>query len=85
MDATEAANVPFVRAFRVDAIPHVAFITPDAEVKTALVGAVPKKILEEDMQALAANKPLPYEGYDAFEDMSHFPLNKVYSACKLTN
>jgi hypothetical protein len=41
-----------VGAFRVDAIPHVAFVTTSAEVKTALVGAVPQKILDDDMEAL---------------------------------
>jgi hypothetical protein len=41
-----------VRRFRVDGIPHIAFIDPKNEVKTALVGAVPKKILDQDVVAL---------------------------------
>lgn len=42
-----------VKRFRVDGIPHIAFLTPDAEVKTALVGAVPKSLLQEEVSALA--------------------------------
>ena len=41
-----------VKMFGVDAIPHVAFITNKAEVQTALVGAVPKKIMTEEVSAL---------------------------------
>lgn len=41
-----------VKIFGVDAIPHVAFITNKAEVQTALVGAVPKKIMVEQVSAL---------------------------------
>jgi hypothetical protein len=36
----------------VDGIPHVAFVTPSAEVKTALIGAVPPVVIEEDIAAL---------------------------------
>lgn len=52
IDGGDPANSAVVGQFRVDAIPHVAFVTPSAEVKTALVGAVPQRVLEEDMQAL---------------------------------
>ncbi len=41
-----------VKMFGVDAIPHVAFITNKAEVQTALVGAVPKQIMTEEVSAL---------------------------------
>ena len=52
IDGSNPGNGRLVSAFRVDAIPHVAFVTPETEVKTALVGAVPKKVLEQDMEAL---------------------------------
>ena len=52
IDGSNPRNGRLVSAFRVDAIPHVAFVTPETEVKTALVGAVPKKVLEQDMEAL---------------------------------
>ena len=35
-----------------DGIPHVAFMTKDAKVLTALVGAVPGSILNSDIAAL---------------------------------
>ena len=41
-----------VDAFRVDGIPHIAFITKDARVETALIGAVPEKYLQENMKSL---------------------------------
>ena len=41
-----------VKLFGVDAIPHVAFLTNKAEVQTALVGAVPKQIMTEEVTAL---------------------------------
>lgn len=41
-----------VNEFKVDGIPHVAFLNREAEVKTALVGAVPKSLLEADLNAL---------------------------------
>ena len=53
LDGTNPRYGNVVGAFRVDAIPHVAFVTPSLEVKTALVGAVPKKILEQNMEALS--------------------------------
>jgi hypothetical protein len=36
----------------VDGIPHIAFLSNQAEVKTALIGAVPNKILQSDFVAL---------------------------------
>lgn len=41
-----------VKMFRVDGIPHLAFIGSDQEVKTALVGSVPKPILKDQITAL---------------------------------
>ena len=41
-----------VKRFRVDGIPHLAFIGSNQEVKTALVGSVPKTILKDQMLAL---------------------------------
>ena len=83
IDGSSPRNADMVKRFGVDAIPHVAFLTPQAEVQTALVGAVPKKILVEEATALVQNQPLPYEGYDAFEESSHFPMEDVTKACRL--
>lgn len=51
----------------------MALINKDGEVKTALIGKVPKRVLEADIDALISNggQDLPYLGYDAFEDEDH--------------
>jgi hypothetical protein len=41
-----------VRRFRVDGIPHLAFIGSNQEVKTALVGSIPKTVLKDEIVAL---------------------------------
>ena len=83
LDGTDPSNAEFVGKFKVDGIPHVAFITSKAEVKTALVGAVPPKVLVSDIKALLKNEELPYEGYDAFEDQSHFPFKDLSNLCSI--
>jgi len=68
IDGANVANAKLVTLFRVDGIPHMAFIDQDTAVRTTLVGAVPKEIVREDINALLERKtgPLPYEGFDAF-------------------
>lgn len=70
-DGGSAQAAELVDRFRVDGIPHLALITRDGEVKTALIGKVPRSVIEADLDALLSQNPqqaLPYEGYDAFED-----------------
>lgn len=69
-DTPAAADL--VEKFRVDGIPHFALISRDGEVRTALIGKVPKRVMEADLEALLSDKALPYEGYDAFEDEDHY-------------
>eukprot|EP01038_Epipyxis_sp_PR26KG_P007431 gene7431-10127_t len=83
IDGVNKRNSALVDKFRVDGIPHLAFIDRNTEVKTALVGAVPSKIVNEDLLALLKDQPLPYEGYDAFEGESHFPFNNEAKICKV--
>jgi len=45
-------NWPLVEAFGVDAIPHLALVDANGDVETALIGPVPKHILEADLDAL---------------------------------
>lgn len=68
-----ADNRDLVDTFRVDGIPHLALINTEGEVKTALIGKVPKRVLEADIDALIRDggQDLPYLGYDAFEDEDH--------------
>jgi len=82
INGAKRENSKLVDAFRVDGIPHIAFITKDARVETALIGAVPEKYLQENMNSLVKGKALPYEGYDAFEEESHYLYNKEGSFCQ---
>ena len=72
-----------VDAFRVDGIPHVALLGADMELKTSLVGAIPRQVVEQDIVALANQAPLPYQGTDPFEGDSHFVLGDAQAMfCK---
>jgi len=83
IDGANPKNSELVGRFHVDGIPHVAFISKEAEVKTALVGAVPKQILKDDITALLEKRAaLPYEGFDAFQN-EHFPLSSYASSCSI--
>ena len=66
IDGGDAAMAPFVELFGVDGIPHLAFISARGEVLTALIGLVPRDALRANVDALVADRPLPYLGYDAF-------------------
>lgn len=73
INGDSATNADLVDRFRVDGIPHLALISKEGEVKTALIGKVPKQVIEADLDSLLiGQKALPYEGYDAFEDEDHF-------------
>eukprot|EP01035_Chromulina_nebulosa_P017878 gene17878-23494_t len=83
IDGSNPANSKLVETFRVDGIPHIAFISDQTEVKTALVGAVPKEVLKSEIEALITNKDLPYLGYDAFEEESHIIIRDKSKFCNL--
>lgn len=71
LDGTDPDNSELVSQFRVDGIPHLAFISAKAELQTALIGAIPPATLNSEMEALAKGLKLPYIGYDALEGESH--------------
>jgi thiol-disulfide isomerase/thioredoxin len=52
LDGTKKTNIDLVGRFKVDGIPHMAFMSKNNEVETALIGAVPKKIMKENLDAL---------------------------------
>ena len=62
----------YVESFGVDAIPHLALVSSKGDVETALIGPVPKKAIEADLDVLIQNaksnqdQPLPYKIFDAF-------------------
>lgn len=43
---------PLIEAFGVDAIPHLAMVSSDGDVETALIGPIPKQILEADLDGM---------------------------------
>ncbi|CAE7373779.1 AXR1 [Symbiodinium microadriaticum] len=65
----------WTREFRVDGIPHIAFVLPDRRVVTALIGNLPREVLVANIEALAAVSKdgtqelpqLPYVMFDAFD------------------
>ena len=79
LDGTNPRNAALVDKFRVDGIPHVAFIGADKELKTSLIGAAPPTVIEKDIKALINKQELPYAGLDAFEGDDHHLLNDVQS------
>jgi thiol-disulfide isomerase/thioredoxin len=82
INADEDTAWPYIEAFGVDAIPHMALVSSEGDVETALIGPVPASVLRGDFDALlenaskasssppdnkeASKQPLPYVMYDAF-------------------
>ena len=60
----DARNAQLVRLFGVDAIPHIALISPTApkgrQLQAVLVGDVPEPVLDADLRALADGEPPPW-------------------------
>jgi len=64
LDAEKPENAKLVGYFRVDAIPHLAFIDGDKVLQTTLTGYLPKKVMAKQLEAFAARRQLPYCGPD---------------------
>lgn len=67
----------WTREFRVDGIPHIAFVLPDRRVITALIGNLPEDVLRANLEAFVEVSkeattmelpPLPYVMFDAFDN-----------------
>ncbi|CAM9753830.1 unnamed protein product [Ectocarpus sp. 4 AP-2014] len=71
VDGSAEKNYDLVDAFRVDGIPHLAMVNGNGEVETAIIGAVPKDVVVDDIKALLAGRPLPFKGFDMFEGEDH--------------
>lgn len=78
---------PYLEAFRVDAIPHLALVSADGVVETSLIGPTPKSVLEADLNTLLENakqtsqqephhQALPYVMLDVFANSPE--LRKVH-------
>jgi thiol-disulfide isomerase/thioredoxin len=82
IDGSNPRNADLVDRFRVDGIPHVALVTPKAEIVTSLVGAVPKSVLEGDLRALIQGEEMPFVGYDPFPDSGVGPASRTLFCAK---
>ena len=80
VDGSNPANTDLVGRFHVDGIPHLAFLDAKGIAQTSLIGAVPKPILREELNALVTGKPLPYSGMDVKGEM---PLDLEKGVCAL--
>lgn len=65
LDAEKEENADLVNKFRVDAIPHFAFIDADRNLRTTITGYLPKGVMQKQLDALAAGADqLPFCGPD---------------------
>lgn len=55
IDGDKEAAWPYIEAFGVDAIPHLALVSANGNVETALIGPIPKHVLEADLDMLIKN------------------------------
>jgi len=68
---------PLISLFGVDSIPHLALISGEGDVETALIGPMSRNVLRADLDALlnkhddckaGCHDDLPYKMFDAFSD-----------------
>jgi len=52
--------LPELLKYRVDGIPHFVYLNQKAETIAQTIGEIPRNILEENLDALIAENPLPY-------------------------
>jgi thiol-disulfide isomerase/thioredoxin len=55
VNADQGSAWPLVERFGVDAIPHLAMISAEGDVETALIGPIPRGVLRADLDALLDN------------------------------
>ncbi|KAA8495495.1 Thiol:disulfide interchange protein TxlA-like [Porphyridium purpureum] len=66
-DAPE--NQDLVSQFRVDGIPHISFIYGGKRIPdTTFIGLVPADVMTQQIDALRARAPLPYQGLELYSD-----------------
>jgi hypothetical protein len=67
INGDDPSAYPYIQALGVDAIPHLALVTADGYVQTALIGPIPKHILQEDFNAMVHKSiTLPHTMLDVF-------------------
>lgn len=79
VNGDDGANWPLIQLFGVDSIPHLALLSGEGDVETALIGPMSRNVLRADLDALLEERDdckgdavpvcradLPYTMFDAF-------------------
>lgn len=86
INGDDGKNWPLIQLFGVDAIPHLALLSDEGDVETALIGPMSRNVLRADIDALLTKKEnceatpvchedLPYKMYDAFSNRESRRIN----------
>jgi hypothetical protein len=81
-----------VSRLHIDGIPHFAFLNAAGEIEGALVGAVPEKILDDQISALVKTQSLPYSSSELIAEVTAdgtlkkltLPVDATAAACSTT-
>ncbi len=87
VNGDDGKNWPLIQLFGVDAIPHLALLSVEGDVETALIGPMSRNVLRADIDALltkrencgeaapVCHEELPYKMYDAFSNRESRRIN----------
>eukprot|EP00984_Skeletonema_dohrnii_P006754 scaffold2408_cov123-Skeletonema_dohrnii-CCMP3373.AAC.5 len=86
INGDDGKNWPLIQLFGVDAIPHLALLSDEGDVETALIGPMSRNVLRADIDALltkrenceaasVCHEELPYKMYDAFSNRESRNIN----------
>lgn len=87
VNGDDGRNWPLIQLFGVDAIPHLALLSEEGDVETALIGPMSRNVLRADIDALltkrencgeaapVCHEELPYKMYDAFSNRESRRIN----------
>lgn len=86
VNGDDGKNWPLIQLFGVDAIPHLALLSDEGDVETALIGPMSRNVLRADIDALLTKKEnceatpvchedLPFKMYDAFSNRESRRIN----------
>jgi thiol-disulfide isomerase/thioredoxin len=87
VNGDDGNNWPLIQLFGVDAIPHLALVSTEGDVETALIGPMSRNVLMADIDALltkhdncgdvvpVCHEELPYKMFDAFSNRESRRVN----------
>lgn len=74
INGDEVSSWDLVERFRVDAIPHLALVSSEGDVETALIGIIPAKVLRSDLDIMVLNAMMQSDGNIDPKDKAKFQL-----------